>query len=130
MYQVSAATRTFSSVDQPERSFTLNVQFVKVLAKKFESPTSADGLVSASILADRRSASRTLIPFTTTCMDGRLVSGLFLTGDRPRWFLKSDKSELVSLACDYSVVYSFSPCSMWDGPANFLMNTEEVSHLL
>ena len=126
-YRASESPGTILKSDQIRRPSTLTMQFVKVFVKKIESPAPEDGFLSASLIADRRSAPRTLIPFNTVYQKNRPLSGLFLTGDRPSWFIKPDKSDLLCLPCDYNVVYAMTPCSMWDSDANFLMNTEEVS---
>jgi cleavage and polyadenylation specificity factor subunit 1 len=126
-YRASESPGTILKSDQIRRPSTLTMQFVKVFVKKIESPAPEDGFLSASLIADRRSAPRTLIPFNTVYQKNRPLSGLFLTGDRPSWFIKLDKSDLLCLPCDYNVVYAMTPCSMWDSDANFLMNTEEVS---
>jgi cleavage and polyadenylation specificity factor subunit 1 len=121
-YQACPAPVVAEATDSGRRS-TINVHFVKHFTRKFEPLPSEETIVPTPLAL---AATRTLVPFSTTDADGNSVSGLFLTGDRPRWFLKRDKSDLLCLPCEYSVVYAFTACSMWDSTPTFLMNTAEV----
>ncbi|KIM33311.1 hypothetical protein M408DRAFT_152666 [Serendipita vermifera MAFF 305830] len=125
-YQTCPAPN-LGEVGKLERRSTLNVHFVKNFARKLEPLPLEEGATPAPLAL---AATRTLVPFSTTDADGRRLSGLFLTGDRPRWFLKWDKSELLCFPCEYSVVYAFTACSMWDSTPTFLMNTAEGASLV
>jgi cleavage and polyadenylation specificity factor subunit 1 len=110
-----------------ERTTSLNIQLVKVFSQTFPGASLDESVLPSALIADRRAAQRLLVPFTTTGrLDRSQVSGLFLTGDRPHWFFKVDKSDFICIPCDHSIVYAFTSCSIWEGPPAFLMNTEDV----
>ena len=68
------------------------------------------------------------IPFVTTPVPGKTISGVFFTGDRPSWVLAMDKSGVQLYPSGHSVVHAFTPCSLWESKGDFLLYSEEVFH--
>lgn len=99
------------------------MQFIKTYGNKLDVSSSEENLLGQG--ADKRQTTRHLITFSTF-YSGRTLSGVFLTGEKPLWFLKGDVTSLLCLPCEFAVVHAFTACSIWDGQSSFLMNTDEV----
>lgn len=109
----------------PTRAHTILVKFVKVLSRAFDiQPHTDEG--EKSVLAEQRRISRHLIPFVTSPVLGKTLSGVFLTGDRPSWILATDKGGIRIHASGHSVVHAFTACSLWESKGDFLLYSEEV----
>jgi len=110
------------------RSTHLDLVFVKVSSIAFEIHRQDEN--EKSILAEHKRIFRTFVPFVTTPEPGVTYSGVFLTGDRPNWILAGNQSGLQIYPSGHSVVHAFTPCSLWESKAEFLMYTEEVCAFL
>ncbi|KAJ7057084.1 CPSF A subunit region-domain-containing protein [Mycena amicta] len=100
------------------RSSTLNLKFVKVLARSFEIQRPDEN--DKSIIAEQKRISRQFVPFVTTRPSGKTLSGVFFTGDKPSWILATDKNSVKMHSSGHAVVHSFTQCTLWDSEADFL----------
>lgn len=107
------------------RASSLAIKFVKVLSQAFDIQKPEEN--EKSILAEQKRISHSLIPFVTTPASGSSFSGVFLTGDRPSWILATNKSGVRIHPSGYSVVHSFTACSVWDSRGDFLLYADDVS---
>ncbi|KAJ2917885.1 hypothetical protein MD484_g2498, partial [Candolleomyces efflorescens] len=99
----------------------------------------------SSILAEYKKVPRVFVPFVTTPpvspnpsgsgapttqTQTTTYSGVFFTGDRPNWIFATDHGGVQIYPSGHSVVKAFTTCSMWEGPGDFLMHTEDGPTLL
>jgi len=110
------------------REFPLQVQFVKVSARSLDVQGQEEDqpVIPQAPAADRKIARRHLIPFSTARDEMPGIQGVFLTGDRPSWFTKTNQSHLAAIPSSYNSVHAFTSCPTVEGPNDFLMYTEEV----
>jgi hypothetical protein len=110
------------------REFPLQIQFTKVSARSLDVQGQEEDqpTIPQAPAADRKIARRHLIPFSTARGDTPGLQGVFLTGDRPTWFTKTNQSHLMAIPSSYNSVHSFTSCPTVEGPNDFLMYTEEV----
>jgi hypothetical protein len=110
------------------REFPLQVQFIKVSARSLDVQGQDEDqpAIPQAPAADRKIARRHLIPFSTSRDDMAGLQGVFLTGDRPSWFTKTNQSHLTTIPSLYNSVHAFTSCPTVEGPNDFLMYTEEV----
>ncbi len=113
------------------REFPLQIQFVKVFARSLDVQGQEEDqpTIPQAPAADRKIARRHLIPFSTARDDTPGLQGVFLTGDRPSWFTKTNQSQLTVIPSSYNSVHAFTSCPTVEGPNDFLMYTEEVRTL-
>ncbi|KAF8837869.1 hypothetical protein BDN67DRAFT_972360 [Paxillus ammoniavirescens] len=116
------------------RTAFLEVKFTKVLTRTFEISRQED--TEKTILAEQKRISRTFVPFITspTSTSGvngtRTLSGVFFTGDRPSWIMRTDKGGVKSFPSGHAVVHAFTACSLWESKAEFLVYSDEGPSLL
>ncbi|KAF7292889.1 Cleavage and polyadenylation specific protein [Mycena indigotica] len=110
------------------RSSTLNLKFVKVLARSFEIQRPDEN--DKSIIAEQKRISRQFVPFVTGRSKGTTLSGVFFTGDKPNWILATDKGSVKMHSSGHAVVYSFTQCTLWDSTTDFLVYSDEGPSLL
>ncbi|TDL22024.1 hypothetical protein BD410DRAFT_828742 [Rickenella mellea] len=115
-------------VDGAGRANTLLVQFAKVHSRTFEVRSTDEA--EKTVLLEHKRISRNLIPFVTSPHPQQTLSGVFFTGDQPCWILGTDKGGIKIHPCGYSVVHSFTACSIWESRGDFLMYTDEGPCLL
>ena len=110
------------------REFPLQIQFVKVFARSLDVQGQEEDqpAIPQAPAADRKIARRHLIPFSTARDETPGLQGVFLTGDRPSWFTKTNQSHLTAIPSSYNSVHAFTSCPTVEGPNDFLMYTEEV----
>ncbi|KAF8600601.1 hypothetical protein BDV93DRAFT_608605 [Ceratobasidium sp. AG-I] len=95
----------------------LSVQFVKVFSRFLP-------LHSQNVHDPKRVTGRALTPFTSTYKSTNL-SGVFATGDRPFWLVKTDVSGVRMHACASRYVNSFTPCSIFGERGEYLLHSDE-----
>jgi cleavage and polyadenylation specificity factor subunit 1 len=133
VYEVHSAPLPPSHSPSPlnGRTAFLEVKFTKVLTRTFEISRQED--TEKTILAEQKRISRTFVPFITspTSTSGvngtRTLSGVFFTGDRPSWIMRTDKGGVKSFPSGHAVVHAFTACSLWESKAEFLVYSDEVS---
>ncbi|KAG8802947.1 mRNA cleavage and polyadenylation factor subunit, partial [Serendipita sp. 399] len=108
---------------------SLNIQFVKKMVQQLTEKETEEMQLPSVVGADKK-PSRNLIPFKIVDQQNVPKSAVFLTGEDPRWIMKGDKTDVMFMHSDYTVVYAFTSCSMWDSTPTFLMNTEEGTSLV
>ena len=113
------------------RESPLQIQFVKVFARSLDVQGQEEDqpTIPQAPAADRKIARRHLIPFSTAPDGAPGLQGVFLTGDRPSWFTKTNQSHLTVIPSSYNSVHAFTSCPTVEGPNDFLMYTEEVRTL-
>lgn len=113
------------------RSAFLKIIFTKVLTRTFE--LSKQEEAEKTVLAEQKRISRTFVPFVTcpsTSLDvngGHTLTGVFFTGDRPSWIVRTDKGGLKLFPSGHAVVHAFTACSLWESKAEFLVYSDEVN---
>lgn len=116
-----------------ERSTFLKVVFTKVLTRTFE--LSRQEEAEKTVLAEQKRISRTFVPFVTfptTSLNvngGHTLTGVFFTGDRPSWIIRTDKGGLKLFPSGHAVVHAFTACSLWESKAEFLVYSDEVNEV-
>ncbi|KAK7059173.1 mRNA cleavage and polyadenylation factor subunit [Paramarasmius palmivorus] len=110
------------------RAAHIDIKFVKVLGKCFEISRPETG--AQGILAEQKRIIRNFIPFATMSPSGRTFSGVFFTGDNPSWILATDKGGVHLYPSGHTVVHAFTPCSLWESKAEFLVYSDEGPSLL
>ncbi|KAI0027906.1 CPSF A subunit region-domain-containing protein [Vararia minispora EC-137] len=133
IYQMLPAPAEPPAEHPAARTMFLGVRFVKLLADAFDIVRPAEE--DRSVLAEQRRISRQFVPFTTyppgSGGDGsRMLSGVFFTGDRPSWIVRTDKGGLRVHPSGHAVVHSFTTCSLWGSKSDFLIYSEEGPTLL
>ena len=111
--------------EQSPRNGTLSVRFVKVASRAFDVKP-RDDVAEKSILAEQKRVVRLFIPFVTSPSFEVKLAGVFFTGDHPCWILAKNRDGVKIHSCGYSVVNSFTACSLWESKGDFLMYTDEV----
>ena len=109
-----AVTPVASALLENGRDTTLQVAFVRVHNSFVD--------IGPGEQTERRGpqAYRHLIPFSTP------VSGVFLTGTRPKWIYATKQCSVRLTPAANSIVHSFTSCSVWGKRNQFLMHTDEV----
>ncbi|KAF9235610.1 CPSF A subunit region-domain-containing protein [Melanogaster broomeanus] len=115
------------------RSAFLKLKFTRVLTRTFE--ISKQEELEKTVLAEQKRISRTFVPFITSptsSVDGSrtTLSGVFFTGDRPSWIMRTDKGGLKLFPSGHAVVHAFTACSLWESKAEFLVYSDEGPSLL
>ncbi|KAH0834713.1 CPSF A subunit region-domain-containing protein [Lanmaoa asiatica] len=116
------------------RSTILNIIFTKVLTRTFE--LSKQEEAEKTVLAEQKRISRTFVPFVTSpttslnVNEGHTLTGVFFTGDRPSWIVRTDKGGLKLFPSGHAVVHAFTACSLWESKAEFLVYSDEGPSLL
>ncbi|KIJ63088.1 hypothetical protein HYDPIDRAFT_29778 [Hydnomerulius pinastri MD-312] len=118
------------------RTAFLKIKFAKVATRTFEISKQEEG--EKTVLAEQKRISRTFVPFVTspTCtapasISGtRTLSGVFFTGDRPSWIMRTDKGGVKVFPSGHAVVHAFTACSLWESKAEFLVYSDEGPSLL
>ncbi|KAG9311848.1 CPSF A subunit region-domain-containing protein [Chiua virens] len=87
------------------------------------------------VLAEQKRIFRTFVPFvtspTTSNVNGsHTLTGVFFTGDRPSWILRTDRGGLKLFPSGHAVVHAFTACSLWESKAEFLVYSDEGPSLL
>lgn len=118
------ATEAAPRTENSSRSVTLLVQFAKVASRNFEVRHNEE--IEKTILPEHKRSSRLLIPFVASPGPEKMLTGVFFTGDQPCWILATDKGGVKIHSCGYSIVHSFTACSIWESKSEFLMYTDEV----
>jgi cleavage and polyadenylation specificity factor subunit 1 len=108
------------------RATFLSVRFAKQLACVFDITRGPEDGAGVSVLAEQRRISRQLIPFVSTPPGGKRVAGVFFTGDRPSWVLRTDKGGLRVHPSGHAVVHAFTACSLWGSKSEFLVYSDEA----
>ena len=67
------------------------------------------------------------MPFVTSPAPGATLAGVFFTGDRPSWIVRTDRAGLRVHPSGHAVVHAFTACSLWGSRSDFLMYSDEVS---
>lgn len=112
------------------RSTFLRIIFTKVLTQTFE--ISKQEEVEKTVLAEQKRIFRTFVPFVTcpttslSINEGYTLTGVFFTGDRPSWIIRTDKGGLKLFPSGHAVVHAFTACSLWESKAEFLVYSDEV----
>ena len=113
------------------RSTSLKILFTKVLSRTYE--LSRQEETEKTVLAEQKRISRTFVPFVTSpptfsnVSGGYTLTGVFFTGDRPSWIIRTDKGGLKLFPSGHAVVHAFTACSLWESKAEFLVYSDEVS---
>ncbi|KAL4078098.1 CPSF A subunit region-domain-containing protein [Scleroderma yunnanense] len=110
------------------RTSFLKVKFNKVITKNFELSRQEEN--EKTVLAEQKRISRVFVPFVTSPRPGQTLSGVFFTGDRPSWIIGTDKGSLNIFPSGHAVVHAFTPCSLWESKAEFLVYSDEGPSLL
>lgn len=110
------------SSESPRDTY-LAAEFVKVASATFDK---IEEEKEKSAIAELRKISRQLIPFTTSPSPSTTMSGVFFTGDRPCWIVRTDKGGTRIHASGHHVVNAFTTCSLWESRNDFLMYSDEV----
>lgn len=109
----------------------LKTVFTKVLTRTFELSKQEDA--EKTVLAEQKRISRTFVPFVTSpttslsVNGGHTLTGVFFTGDRPSWIIRTDKGGLRLFPSGHGVVHAFTACSLWESKAEFLVYSDEVN---
>lgn len=113
------------------RSSSLKITFTKALTRMFE--LSKQEETEKTVLAEQKRIFRTFVPFATcpptsvNVSGGYTLSGVFFTGDRPSWIIRTDKGGLKMFPSGHAVVHAFTTCSLWESKAEFLVYSDEVN---
>lgn len=107
----------------PTRDTGLLVEFVKVASTAFDR---IEEEREKSAIAELKKISRQFIPFATSHSPPATMTGVFFTGDRPCWIVRTDKGGTRIHVSGHHVVQAFTTCSLWESPNDFLMYTDEV----
>lgn len=113
------------------RSAFLKIIFTKILTRTFE--LSKQEEAEKTVLAEQKRISRTFVPFVTcppTSLNvscGHTLTGVFFTGDKPSWIVRTDKGGLKLFPSGHVVVHAFTACSLWESKAEFLVYSDEVN---
>ncbi|KAI9568018.1 CPSF A subunit region-domain-containing protein [Boletus coccyginus] len=116
------------------RSTFLKIIFTKVLTRTFE--LSKQEEAEKTVLAEQKRISRTFVPFVTcpsTSLNvscGHTLTGVFFTGDKPSWIVRTDKGGHKLFPSGHVVVHAFTACSLWESKAEFLVYSDEGPSLL
>ncbi|KAG9052399.1 mRNA cleavage and polyadenylation factor subunit [Serendipita sp. 407] len=130
IYQLVPIPSTGSQKLEDGRSHSsLSVQFVKRMVQQLSEKEIEEPQLPSVVGVDKR-ASRSLVPFTVVDQRNIPKSAVFLTGEDSHWIMKGDKTDVMFMHSDYTVVYAFTSCSMWDNTPTFLMSTEEGTSLV
>lgn len=113
-----------ADADTSARTSVLLVKLVKTASRTFEIQKMEEH--GKTILAEQKKVQRLLIPFVTSPAPGTTLSGVFFTGDRPCWILRTDKSTIRIHPSGHAVVNAFTACSLWGSKGDFLLYTDEV----
>lgn len=112
------------------RSAFLKIIFTKALTRTFE--LSKQEEAEKTVLAEQKRIFRTFVPFVTSPTSslnvngGHTLTGVFFTGDRPSWIIRTDKGGLRLFPSGHAVVHAFTACSLWESKAEFLVYSDEV----
>jgi cleavage and polyadenylation specificity factor subunit 1 len=109
---------------KPSRA-SLAVRFAKVATRILEVQRHDDA--EKTVLAEQKKISRALISFVTSPSSATTLFGVFFTGDRPCWILKTDHSGIKMHPSGHSVVHAFTACSLWESKGDFLLYSDEVN---
>ncbi|KAF8119582.1 CPSF A subunit region-domain-containing protein [Boletus edulis] len=116
------------------RSASLKIIFTKVLTRTFD--LSKQEEAEKTVLAEQKRISRMFVPFVT-CPPASLngnggvtLTGVFFTGDRPSWIIRTDRGGIKLFPSGHAVVHAFTACSLWDSKAEFLVYSDEGPSLL
>ena len=118
-----------SDTEWPEnttRSVTLQVRFAKITSRAFEPRQTEVTIPDRPSITEQRRVLRQLVPFQTSPSPEVTLNGVFFTGEQPCWIVGSAKDGVKIHTCSYTIVHSFTACSLWDSKADFLMCTDEV----
>lgn len=111
------------------RSAFIKIVFTKVLTRSFE--LSKQEEAEKTVLAEQKRIFRTFIPFATCSTlngnGGYALTGVFFTGDRPSWIIRTDKGGPKLFPSGHAVVHAFTACSLWESKAEFLVYSDEVN---
>lgn len=113
------------------RSAYLKVIFTKILTRTFEMSKQEEA--EKTVLAEQKRIFRTFVPFVTcptaslNANGGYSLTGVFFTGDRPSWIIRTDKGGLKLFPSGHAVVHAFTACSLWESKAEFLVYSDEVN---
>ncbi|KAG8216364.1 CPSF A subunit region-domain-containing protein [Butyriboletus roseoflavus] len=116
------------------RSVSLQIVFTKVLTRTFELSKQEDA--EKTVLAEQKRISRTFVPFVTSPTTSlnvnasHTLTGVFFTGDKPSWIIRTDKGGLKLFPSGHAVVHAFTACSLWESKAEFLVYSDEGPTLL
>ncbi|KAF8555471.1 hypothetical protein OG21DRAFT_1496241 [Imleria badia] len=116
------------------RSAFVKIIFTKVLSRTFE--LSKQEEAEKTVLAEQKRISRTFVPFATcpstssNVSGGHTLTGVFFTGDRPSWIVRTDKGGHKLFPSGHAVVHAFTACSLWESKAEFLVYSDEGPSLL
>jgi cleavage and polyadenylation specificity factor subunit 1 len=114
---------------------TLLVRFAHQFTRIYDVHRPTPEELARPVLPDSRRAPYILVPFSTTtaasaALPSTTLAGVFLTGDRPSWILRSDHGGIVIHAAAHSNVQSFTPCSLWGSRSAFLLYADDVRDIL